>query len=369
MQGNRNSLQLTSLQIKQFRCFAQTTIAFESPVVLVQGNNGAGKTSLLEALHYLCYLRSFRTHTPRDLVKTGADGFFIKASFDQQIAQQLFTHDVQVGFSGKKRLVKMNEQTVHSYKELIDHYRIVTLTEDDLQLINQGPDVRRAFIDQGVLLHEPEFIATLKAYKQIVENRNKLLAIGSRDKDSYDVWTEQLWQKATLIQERRQKFLQNIAIEVNGLLNQFFSNEGLTVQFAYSPKKMGQGGFNEFLASNMDLYMQESRFGRSLFGAHLDDFAITFQDRKSKTFASRGQQKLIIMLVKIAQIKQLGVIKGPAVFLLDDFMTDFDQGRAQTLMTILRDLESQLIFTSPLKSGFFEQQLVEQGAQRIELTI
>src|SRR5471030_434878 len=117
MQGSRNSLQLTTIQIKHFRCFAGTTIAFDSPIVLVEGNNGSGKTSLLEALHYLCYLRSFRTHTPRDLIQAGADGFFIKASFDQQINQQSFTHNVQVGFSGKKRLVKMNEQSVSSYKE------------------------------------------------------------------------------------------------------------------------------------------------------------------------------------------------------------------------------------------------------------
>lgn len=368
MQGNHNSLQLTSIQIKQFRCFAQTTIAFDAPVVLVQGNNGSGKTSLLEALHYLCYLRSFRTHTPRDLVKAGADGFFIKASFDHRMQDQLFTHDVQVGFSGKKRLVKMNEQTVNSYKELIDHYRIVTLTEDDLQLINQGPDLRRAFIDQGVLLHEPEFISTLKAYKQIVDNRNKLLMMGSRDKDAYDVWTEQLWKKAYSIQEHRKQLLYTIAQEVNALLMQFFSKENLRIQFTYTPKKMEEGSWEEFLIANADLYSQESRFGRTLFGAHLDDFAITFQDRKSKTFASRGQQKLIIMLIKIAQIKRLGVLKGPAVFLLDDFMTDFDLDRAQTLMDILKGLESQLIFTSPIKSGFFEQRLEEGGAQRITLT-
>lgn len=369
MQGSRNSLQLTQIQIKQFRCFAQTTIAFEAPIVLVQGNNGSGKTSLLEALHYLCYLRSFRTHTPRDLIKAGGDGFFIKASFDQQIADQLMTHNVQVGFSGKKRLVKMNEQAVSSYKELIDHYRIITLTEDDLQLISQGPEVRRAFVDQAILLHEPEFIATLKAYKQIVDNRNKLLMMGSRDKDAHAVWTQQLWGTACIIQEKRIKFLANIEQEVNDLLAQYFSNEDLSIQFTYGARKMGQGSFEEFLAENSDLYAQEARFGRSLFGAHLDDFTIKFQDRKSKSFASRGQQKLIVILVKIAQIKQLGVLKGPAVFLLDDFMTDFDLERAQTLMAILAGLESQLIFTSPLASGSFEQRLGEQGAQRIQLTL
>jgi DNA replication and repair protein RecF len=369
MQGSRNSLQLTNLHIKNFRCFAGTTVAFDAPIVLVQGNNGSGKTSLLEALHYLCYLRSFRTHTPRDLIQAGAEGFFIKASFDQQIEHQLFTHHVQVGFSGKKRLVKMNEQSVSSYKELIDHYRIITLTEDDLQLINLGPDTRRAFIDQGILLHDPEFISVLKAHKSIVDNRNKLLMIGSRDKEAFAIWTCQLWETATKVQEKRIQFLARIEQEVNDLLAQFFAKDQLSIAFTYGAKKMGHATFDEFLAENADLHAQEVRFGRSLFGAHLDDFAIKFQDRKSKSFASRGQQKLIIVLIKIAQIKQLGSLKGPAVFLLDDFMTDFDSDRAQTLMDILKGLESQLIFTSPLAAGAFEQRLTEQGAQRIALTI
>jgi len=369
MQGSRNTLQLTSIQIKQFRCFEGTTITFAAPIVLVQGNNGSGKTSLLEALHYLCYLRSFRTHSPRDLIRSGADGFFIKALFDQSIEGQSLTHEVQVGFSGKKRLVKMNQQAVISYKELIDHYRIITLTEDDLQLINLGPDVRRAFIDQAILLHEPDFITTLKAYKNSMENRNKLLMLGGRDKDSYDVWTQQMWEKACMIQERRQSLLHKIQQEVNELLAHHFAAEALSIEFGYGAKKMGQSSFEEFLGENADLYAQEVRFGRSLFGAHLDDFTIKFQNRKSKNFASRGQQKLIIVLIKIAQIKQLGALKGPAVFLLDDFMTDFDIPRAQTLMGILNGLESQLIFTSPIAQGAFEQSLVEQGAQRINLTI
>ncbi|HSW73657.1 MAG TPA: AAA family ATPase, partial [Candidatus Limnocylindria bacterium] len=135
-------MQLTQLYLKNFRCFADKTITFESPLVLIEGNNGSGKTSLLEALHYLCYLRSFRTHSPRDLLFFGHETFFIKALCEQSgtVAQN---HEIQVGFSHKKRLVKIDQRAVSSYKELMDYYRIVTLTEDDVVLIQGGPDVRR----------------------------------------------------------------------------------------------------------------------------------------------------------------------------------------------------------------------------------
>ncbi|MCX5922007.1 MAG: DNA replication and repair protein RecF [Candidatus Dependentiae bacterium] len=368
MQANTHSLQLMHLQIKSFRCFSQITLDLDGAIVLIEGNNGSGKTSILEALHYLCYLRSFRTHSPRELVQFDHESFFIKATFKQLQNSDEHMHDVQVGFSGKKRLVKINQQSVSSYKELLDHYRIVTLTEDDLALINEGPEIRRAFIDQAILLLDPEFITTIRTYKQVVDNRMAVLLAGGRDHDSYIVWTQQLWQRSRIIQDRRKEIIFSIEQEVNSMIKNHFNDE-FGISLTYQPKKMGSlTTLQEFLEANGNLKQEEVRFGRSLFGAHLDDIAITFQDKRSKTYASRGQQKLIVLLVKIALIRLLGAKKGPVIFLLDDFMTDFDQGRAQVLLDILVGLNSQLIFTSPLKTGFFEEKLLGLGAFHIKLT-
>jgi len=369
MLGNTNGLHLTQILIKNFRCFESTTLDLDHPIVLIEGNNGSGKTSLLEALHYLCYLRSFRTHSPREMVKFGNEGFFIKASFCQTIATQMQAHEVQVGFSGKKRLVKIDQQSVSSYKELLDHYRIVTLTETDLALINEGPDIRRNFLDQAILLHDSSFISTIRDYKAIADNRAMMILAGARDHESYMLWTEQLWGKSQVIQEQRRSILDKISREVAQLLDAYFDAH-LGVHFTYTAKKMGTlGTFDEFMAMHSQLKVEEVRFGRSLFGAHLDDFTITFQDKRSKSYASRGQQKLIVLLVKIAQIKLLIENKGPAIFLLDDFMTDFDADRATTLLSILTGLQSQLIFTSPFNTGFFEALLIDKGAHSLKLTV
>ncbi len=126
--------------------------------------------------------------------------------------------------------------------------------------------------------------------------------------------------------------------------------------------------FDGFIAKNPDLFDLERRFGRSLFGAHLDDFAIKLQDVKSKHYASRGQQKLIALLLKIAQIQELSAQKGGVIFLLDDFMTDFDAARAQIFLDILFSLKGQLIFTTPVKEGVLTCKLDSHGAQRISLT-
>jgi len=364
-----DNLQLVHLHIKNFRCFSNQTIDLQGSIVLVEGNNGSGKTTLLEALHYLCYLKSFRTHSPRELIQFGKEGFFIKAQFNQSIAGQMQTHEIQVGFEGKKRLVRVDQQAISSYKELLDHYRVVTLTETDLALINEGPDMRRSFIDQAILLYDAQFIGTMKEYKHIADNRSMVISSGARDHEAYLVWTEQLWKKSKLIQEARQQLLLTLGTEVNAIIRQHFGNQ-FKVTFTYSAKKMGSTQeFSQFMQENNSLKQEEVRFCRSLFGAHLDDFSITFQDKRSKLYASRGQQKLIILLVKIAQIRILSRTRGPIIFLLDDFMTDFDSDRATVLLEILTSLNSQLIFTSPLKTGFFEDKLVALGAHLLKLTI
>ncbi len=360
---------IKQIQLQNFRCFKQKTLNFTNNIVLIEGPNGIGKTTLLEALHYACYLRSFRTHTPRDLVRFDQQNFIIKVAFEHEELEQKTDSKFHVGFSGKKRLVKLNDKAVHSYKELMDYYRVITLTEDDLGLIKLGPDIRRQFADQAILLYKPEFIQHLKEYKTILDNRNKLLQHAHVNREMYNLWTKQLWQKSLIIQHERIAFLKQLQQEVELMLKAYFDYD-IQIAFTYKPKKTASfETLDAFLENTSSLFELENRFSRSLFGAHLDDFSITFQGNASRMFASRGQQKLIMLLIKIAQIKTLNAQKGPAIFLLDDFMTDFDQERAQIVLKALTDLESQLIFTAPIKSSILADLLLKKGAQRIEVSI
>lgn len=359
-------MHITKLHIKQFRCFSEYSLQLEAPIILLCGQNGSGKTSLLEALHYGCYLRSFRTHLPRQLVAHGQDTFFVGIQFKEHDT----THELNAGFSkgSKKRLVKIDQQPIETYKQLTEHYRIVTVTSDDLQLIQSGPRLRRTFIDQAVALSQPEYTATLRTYKQIVANRNALIQKGQCDHDTYEAWTEQLWQHTKIIQTQRAEQLAAIQTRTNALLKEFVS-ESLTVTFTYRPRLIGEASnCQEFLNTKPNLMHQEHAMNRSLFGAHLDDIAIHFQEKGSKAFASRGQQKLIVLLLKIAQLQELHATKGPAILLLDDFMTDFDTDRITALLEMLASLDCQLILTSPLQGGHFTKALKQKGAQMVNLT-
>ncbi len=356
-------MRITQLQLKNFRCFTSFDLALDHPLILIEGLNGTGKTSLLEALHYLCYLRSFRTYWPQELVQFGQDTFFIKARIDAQARE---SYDLQVGFSNKKRLVKINDKAIATYKELLDYYRIITLTEDDLMLIKEGPDLRRLFIDQAITLSHPEHAPLSRRCRDIIDNRNALLKKGG-SQESYRLWTQQLWQVSTEIAQARCHALELLEQEIKKLVASYF-NSAFEITFSYSCKKKYGDSLEQFLQQHAGLYADEVRFARSLFGAHLDDFTVRFKQMSTKNFASRGQQKLILMLIKAAQVKALQATRGSCVLLLDDFMTDFDHDKARQLLPLLLDLQVQLIFTAPTQGGMLHAALKEQGAHLVKVT-
>jgi len=356
---------IKQLKVTNFRCFSSTNITFEQPVTIISGDNGTGKTSLLEAIHYMCYMRSFRAASPRDLIKFDTGNFFVKVSFENDISSH---NELQVGFSQNKKIVKLNKNGISSFKDLMDHYRVVTLTEDDLWLIKGGPDVRRAFLDQAILLLDYSFLEKMREFKKVLSQRNMLLQEHQISTESYNLWTGQLWEKARSIQVVRAEMVCELEKTINKILTKIFK-EKIRVSFEYKTKYMSlDEDFTGFIENIDKIKQQEMRFRRSLFGPHLDDFIIKFQSKKSKVYASRGQQKLVVLLLKVAQMAVLDKKRGAAVLLLDDFMTDFDEKKAALLANFLISLDNQLIFTSPAKSGFFDEMLLKMGARKVELS-
>lgn len=350
---------LESLQLKNFRCFESIEFHFQKPFILIQGENGSGKTSLLEALHYLCYLRSFRTHIPKEMTRFGTEGFFIKAVFNDQ--------EIKVGCIGNKRHVKINQKNIESYHELRKTYRIVTVTDDDLDLIKEGPDKRRAFLDHALLLYNPELLSLFQSYKHVLENRNALLHRFERNKEELEIWTKQLWELAQKIQHERVIFLQELKTTLENPLTKYWKDHSLVIEYV-TKKRSFESTWNDFYTYwTTTLIHDEYLYKRSLFGTHLDDIVITFDSKPARLYSSRGQQKLIVFLIKIAQITLLIKKQGSATFLLDDFISDFDQKTMYKLIDTCSELKTQLIFTSPTLNGMDSQILLNNDVQVIKL--
>ena len=366
-------MRITSVTLKNFRCFAEQQFTFNRKFVVIEGNNGVGKTSLLEALHYVCYLRSFRTSSSSDLIGTNQDHFFVQVKVTPQSSTE--SSSLQVGYSDSGKLIKYNGKSVSSHKELLNHYRVVSITEDDLELVRGAPEVRRAFLQQSLCLLDAAQSSLITQYKKVLHQRNSILF---RAKGSFGtalpaeelfIWSEQLWTLSKKITCIYQSFLQELEVAVNDLLQKYFAADNFVVTFAYQFKnqEFDLPDFKSFWERWL-LHMVRDEYaqGRTLFGTHLDDFLISFKTKKAKVFASRGQQKLVVFLMKYAQFYLMGKnTEIKSCLLLDDFLTDFDRVRLEHCLQLLDESEVQVFITCPIN---FEQLLtITPQMQRIIL--
>ena len=368
-------MRIVSLSLKNFRCFSSVDLDVESSVVLIHGPNGSGKTSIIEALHYGCYLRSFKTHLPKEMVQSQAggfqadvqaEGFGVSLGLIGGLAGGSSFDTLHIHFSRNKKTVKLNAQPVGSYKELYDIYKVVTITEDDLLMIQGAPSLRRSFIDHVVFLIDPDYAPLLRKYRHILENRNALIASGKNDDESYELWTDQLLSVSSRIQKARVAALKSLESEALLLLAEVFGNQGMSLSIRYDYARPYED--IETIASTNDLLIRypsikghEMMQRRSLIGSHLDDFSLIYQGKSCRTYASRGQQKLLVFLLKLAHIRllrsnQSGLDQpGGAVLLVDDFLADFDEERAQALLPLMISLPTQLIITTPVEGPIKEK--------------
>lgn len=361
---------IRSLQLENLRCFANQKFDLQSNFVVIQGNNGSGKTSLLESLHYACYLRSFRTRTVRDLIQEGKEHCFIAVDFYQP--HYALEEKISVGVGrDTKKIIRLNGEPVSGYKELLDHYRVVTLTADDLSLVSGEPEERRSFMNAAALLASPERVTVFKEYGRLLELRNAyLMGPAQRDmqpSDEFKAWTQLFWSHICQIQEVRRSYLQRVQEALQHILNENVSDIPYRVELAYVEKEKcsPEEGFEAFWDRySQGVFPRERHWQRSLFGAHLDDFSIFLDGRRARLFASRGQQKLLAYLIKIVQVQESIKAGNPAVFLVDDFLTDFDRDRANICLKIIQQLATQVILTIPLE---YSRIFNEREAQIIKL--
>ncbi|MBD3273597.1 DNA replication and repair protein RecF [Candidatus Dependentiae bacterium] len=350
---------INELKLKNFRCFSDFKLNFEDKFVVLEGNNGSGKTTILEALYYACYLRSFRTRLNRELSSFKKDLFFLQVDFEEEF--DLGHSSIQIGYSNKDgKLVKLNKKPVSSFKDIISRYKVISLTLDDMQLVVGAPEFRRAYLNQSMFLLDSKIIFLLKEYKKVLEQRNKFMLINSHSKisgykkDELYSWTKQLWEKSNFLQNQRIEFLKKIEKRVNQFLNRYFcfSDNIISIELNYSKKNTSDDNYS--YDKFWDYYQnhlldKEQKWQRTLFGVHLDDFSINFKNKKARFFASRGQQKLILFLLKVVQLLEIQENES-GVLLLDDFLTDFDVNKLVGSVSLLREQDFQFFITSPIKS-------------------
>ena len=334
---------IETLRLRDFRNYAQFEMKPHPGVNLLFGQNGSGKTNLLEAVHYCALGRSHRTAQDMEVVRKGAEaaacGVTVKtAGGTREIALRLTPGE------GKHKQVFVERKRAARLASLMGQVQCVMFSPEDLQLIKEGPSERRAFLDMMLSQLSPSYFVALQQYRKALDQRNAILRDCRKFGRPLPAMTEdferQMARAASAILPTRRKAaerLERIAAE------KYAAISGKTAEalgLRYQPclpeaaeTEDAQEIERAFLKACRDAREEDLRRGTSSFGAHREDLLFTLMGREMKLFASQGQIRTAVLSVKLAQMEIDREESGECpVLLLDDVMSELDRPRRTHLL-------------------------------------
>lgn len=336
---------LNRLLLRNFRNWANATVVFSPGVNLIQGENGQGKTNLLEAIHFISTGRSFRTSSLSDLIQFGQRFFYLEAHFVKDGVAQV----LKVYYDENTRKVQYN-QTIHpTLTSLLGILPIVLLSPDDLSLITGSPVERRRFLDLHIAQTDPLYVNFLGRYFKAMKQRNHLLRM--KNGNGIEPWEEIMAQSASCLVQKRKEAILALSSPCSAWIQALSrGTDAMTLRYESSPAPPGKNGiltaeyFQKTWQKNRE---REMLTGSTLSGPHRDDFCIHLDDKPAKTWSSEGQKRSCISSLRFAQWEEMaGTIGHPPLLGIDDFGIQLDSERQNQLKTHFPRFH-QVFLTSP----------------------
>lgn len=331
-------LRLQHISLVQFKNYSNQSFALPVRIIAICGFNGAGKTNLLDAIHYLCFTRSYFTRLDMGNVKHGSNGFRIEGWFERQDKEE---HAVCILRETGRKEFTVNDAAYDKFSHHIGRYPCVMIAPDDAELITGGSEVRRKFLDALLSQLDPDYLQHLISYTKILQQRNSLLKsfaeTGQLNEGLLDVLDTQLLKPGEIIFNRRKEFLVSFLPLVKHLYYDIARNDedkksvqGDEDVNLYYESDMLHSPFDELLKAGRqkDIYAQ-----RTTSGIHKDDLDIQLGSQPFKNIASQGQRKSLLFALKLAEMETLKKEKGFApLLLLDDVFEKLDENRISNLL-------------------------------------
>ena len=336
-------MSLLSLSVSQFRNLTAASITAHPRFNLIIGMNGSGKTSLLEAIYYLSHGRSFRTSRPQRLVQHDTDVFTLHAKVAVQ--QQQHSLGLQRSRQGELSL-RLNGANVQRLAEMATLLPVQLITPDSFRLFFGGPKERRQFFDMGLFHVEPGFFDRWLRFNKVLKQRNALLKTSRHYDQQFQYWDEQFVSLAFELQQLRQSYIQRLETAFRQLTSSDNALQLLSFHLQQGwPDKIAQPA--ELLQLLQQCFSQDCRMGFTQYGPQKADLKLKKDQWQAEEVLSRGQLKVLLFALKIAQnnvIRDNGQ-KQP-LLLIDDLASELDQQSTRQIFSYLRDINSQVFITA-----------------------
>jgi DNA replication and repair protein RecF len=340
---------LKELSLIHFKNYEEARLEFSPGVNCFVGNNGSGKTNLLDAVHYLSLCKSYFNPIDSQNIRHEAPFFVIQGVFSDEEREE----NVYCGMKrGQKKVFKRNQK---EYERLADHigaFPLVMISPADAELITEGSESRRRFLDSVISQYDKNYLDKLILYNRALSQRNSLLRhfadSGNVDSASLEVWNMQLIAHGTPVYEERKDFITRF-VPIFREYYSIISGGKEEVELVYA-SKLNQLSFEEALdqAFRRDIAVQHSTAG-----VHKDDLEFMMDGHPVKKMGSQGQQKSFLLALKLAQFEFIRRIKKePPLLLLDDINDKLDEARVRKLMELVSDHRFGQVFitdTHPLR--------------------
>jgi len=357
---------LRFLHLWHFRNYRDQGIPFEAPKTLLVGENAQGKTNLLEAVELLATLRSRRAGRDRELVQQGEEKGRIAATVERLgVAHELV---MELRSQGGRSL-RVNGQVLRRQSDFLGQVNAVVFSSLDLELVRGGPEARRHWLDGVLLQLEPFYSDLLEQYRQILKQRNALLKQDPKDPgpslrgatgdraSQMAFWDAQLATLGSRIMRRRARLLQRLE-PLAARWHQTISGERETLSLTYrpqvplpNPQADSAAVQAQFLAEIRAKAAAEQALGTSLVGPHRDEVELGIDGLAARTYGSQGQQRTLVLALKLAELELIEQVKGdPPLLLLDDVLAELDLHRQNQLLGAIQERVQTLVTTTHLGS-------------------
>ena len=327
---------IRSIELKNFRNYAEATIDFHEKINIFLGNNAQGKTNLLESIYITSFGKSFRQGNDNEMIKLGEK--FCKVKVDAERDHR--NTSVEIVIAENEKGIKTDGVRIKRISEILEKILIVVFSPDDLKIVKGEPEKRRRFIDRELCQIRPSYYSDIYSYKRVLQQRNALLKDRDIKIEDIEVWNDKLAEFGERVIQKRVEFirkLNRISSEIHKIITN--GQESLEVIY-YSTVPLSVNLREVFLFKLKEGLKKDIFRGSTETGPHRDDLIIQIDGQDIRKFGSQGQQRTATLSIKLAELKLIKEETGEdAVLLLDDALSELDAERQNFLLNSFENIQ------------------------------
>ena len=347
---------IESLALYNYRNYPLLNIKFNKKLNIFIGNNGEGKTNILESIYVLAITKSFRDSEVDNLISFNEPYGILKCKVNKDNNHSELKIELYKDRRNKK--IYINDKQIKTYNDYLSILNVVLFSQNDMDIIRGAPSIKRKYLNVEIGQISSKYLSLVNEYNKYLKQRNDLLKKFDDNDESkkilLDILTSKLVEKGSLIYIYRNDFIKNINSKIDGIYDFFTELKGLKIKYVNSINFKNYDLENirkEFTDKFIKNHQKEVFQGTTLIGPHRDDFIFELDNIDLSLFGSQGQQRIAIISLKLAEIEILKESTGyNPVVLLDDIFSELDKTRRNKLLDFMNKNIQTIITTTDIKS-------------------